>query len=108
MAFPLLCEHYMDTHRLNAFQFLSVSKEATEADIARAFRKRARLCHPDTSPGGVEVFLELQRAREILENDDLRERLGDLPLFRPSFLAQVRGYELSEALASHGELTVYA
>ena len=50
------------------WKVLGVTPRATIQEIKRAYRKKARLIHPDTSssPGDVSAFVELRRAFEAL------------------------------------------
>ncbi len=50
-----------DPHRV-----LGVAREATEAEIKRAYRALAKRHHPDAAQGSVDRFLEIQAAYETL------------------------------------------
>ncbi len=59
------------------YEVLGVSKNATEEDIKRAYRKKAKECHPDLHPDdkeAVERFKELNEANEVLMDKDKRAR----------------------------------
>jgi molecular chaperone DnaJ len=61
------------------YEILGVSQDASEADIKRAYRAKARDLHPD-SGGDEEEFKELTTAYEVLSNPDARanyDRYGD-------------------------------
>jgi molecular chaperone DnaJ len=61
------------------YEVLGVSKDATEADIKRAYRTRARELHPDQG-GDEEAFKELTAAYEVLKNPQAKanyDRFGD-------------------------------
>lgn len=49
---------------------------ATAADIAKAFKQRAKVLHPDRETGSEEAFKELSQAYEIL-GDATRRQLWD-------------------------------
>src|SRR5690349_17902387 len=51
---------------------LGVSKNASEDDIRRAFRKLAKELHPDISSGNEERFKKVSSAYEILGDADKR------------------------------------
>lgn len=50
---------------LDFYQLLGVPADASEAEIARAFRRKAFVAHPDHG-GDADAFRELYRARETL------------------------------------------
>ena len=59
------------------YEVLGVDKNATEEDIKRAYRKKAKECHPDLHPDdkdAVERFKELNEANEVLMDKDKRAR----------------------------------
>lgn len=79
------------------YKTLGVSENATEADIKKAFRKLAKLHHPDMHPNNKqqaeEKFKKINEAYEVLgdaqrrrEYDDLRKNVGsgDTMNFDPS------------------------
>ncbi|MEJ3749412.1 DnaJ domain-containing protein [Actinomycetes bacterium KLBMP 9797] len=53
------------------YEVLGVETDATEAEIARAFRRQAFVHHPDRG-GDADAFRELHRARETLLDPDHR------------------------------------
>ena len=69
-----------DEHRLrDLYEILGVSRDASEDDIKRAYRKLAREHHPDTG-GDENEFKELTTAYEVLMNPQARanyDRFGD-------------------------------
>ena len=70
------------------YEVLGVGRNASEADIKRAFRKLAVQHHPDKNPGDPEAqarFKEITQAHQILSDPDKRaayDRYG-AAAFRP-------------------------
>ena len=61
---------------------LGLKPSATQADIRRAFRQRARWCHPDAAPPDTMIeFFELTNAYRILGHPD-RRRVYDTERLR--------------------------
>lgn len=61
------------------YEVLGVSKDATDADIKKAYRHKARQLHPDQG-GDEEAFKELTAAFEVLKNPAAKsnyDRFGD-------------------------------
>jgi molecular chaperone DnaJ len=57
------------------YEVLGVARDATQEDIKRAFRKRARQTHPDANPGDVDAehrFREIAEAYEVLSDPQKR------------------------------------
>lgn len=79
----------------DAYEILGVSRDATEREIKKAFRSRARELHPDVNhddPEAEEKFKELAEAQEILIDTEKRsvyDRYGweglDSRGFQPNF-----------------------
>jgi molecular chaperone DnaJ len=66
------------------YEVLGVSKDATEADIKKAFRRRARELHPDVNkaPDAEDQFKELNEAYDVLSDANKRtqyDRFGTIP-----------------------------
>lgn len=60
---------------------LGVPKNATEAEIKKAYRKLARQHHPDLNPGSKAAearFKEINEANEVLGNAESRRKYDDL------------------------------
>jgi molecular chaperone DnaJ len=83
----------MATTNRDYYDLLGVARGADEAELKRAFRRRARELHPDVSelPDAQERFREVVEAYEVLSRSETRElydRFGHAGLrgggFRPS------------------------
>lgn len=75
------------------YEILGVSKDATKDEIKSAFRKQARVLHPDVNkaPDAEEKFKELGKAYETLMDDNKREtydRYGEEGLNQAGFSSQ--------------------
>ncbi|MGB8704182.1 MAG: molecular chaperone DnaJ [Gillisia sp.] len=59
------------------YEILGLTKNATKADIKKAYRKKAIEFHPDKNPGDAhaeEMFKKSAEAYEVLSNDDKRAK----------------------------------
>jgi len=56
------------------YRDLDVPKNAADKDIKSAFRKRAKVCHPDVAPEKEEEWGRVNRAYEVLSDPDQRKR----------------------------------
>lgn len=59
------------------YEVLGIDKNATDEGIKRAYRKKAKECHPDLHPNDKEAearFKELNEANEVLSDPDKRAR----------------------------------
>jgi len=59
------------------YEVLGVSRDATQQDIKKAYRRLARECHPDVNPGDHEAeerFKEVAEAYAVLSDDAKRAR----------------------------------
>uniref|UniRef100_A0A0F8AXW8 DnaJ n=1 Tax=Larimichthys crocea TaxID=215358 RepID=A0A0F8AXW8_LARCR len=59
------------------YKLLGVSREAMTREIRQAFKKLALTMHPDKTPGDPsahEKFLQVNRAYEVLKDEDLRKK----------------------------------
>jgi len=62
------------------YKTLGVSKDATAADIKKAYRKLARQYHPDVSKGadGSKKFKAVNEANEVLSDPEKRRKYDEL------------------------------
>jgi molecular chaperone DnaJ len=65
----------MATSERDYYELLGVPRDATEADVKKAFRRLARELHPDVSdaPDAQERFREVVEAYEVLSKSETRE-----------------------------------
>lgn len=59
------------------YELLGIERDATAKDIRRAFKKLALSMHPDKNPEDPkahEKFVKVNRAYEVLKDDDLRKK----------------------------------
>ena len=59
------------------YQTLGVSKNASQAEIKKSYRKLARKYHPDVNPGdpaAEERFKEINEAHEVLSDEEKRKK----------------------------------
>src|SRR4051794_17279688 len=66
----------MATTERDYYQVLGVERNASDADIKRAFRKLAQQWHPDvnTDPAAQERFKEINEAYQVLSDPERRNR----------------------------------
>jgi molecular chaperone DnaJ len=65
----------MSTTNRDYYELLTISREASDVEIKRAFRKLARELHPDVSeaPDAEERFREVAEAYQVLSNSETRQ-----------------------------------
>jgi molecular chaperone DnaJ len=66
-----------DQDKRDYYEVLGVEKNASEAEIKKAYRKMAQKYHPDMNPGDKEAeakFKEVNEANEVLSNPEKRAR----------------------------------
>ena len=62
---------------IDYYKVLGLTKNATETDIKKAYRKLARKYHPDLNPNDTEAekkFKEINEANEVLSNQENRKK----------------------------------
>ena len=66
----------MSTVRIDYYEVLEVTRDADSETIKRAFRRKARQCHPDVSsaPDAEEQFKKLNEAYDVLSDPNKRDR----------------------------------
>src|ERR687898_3633404 len=68
--------------RLDLYKVLEVSKEASQDEIRRSYRRLARKYHPDANPGDKKAedrFKEIQHAYEVLSKPEKRKEYDEGP-----------------------------
>ncbi|XP_061697855.1 dnaJ homolog subfamily C member 10 [Syngnathoides biaculeatus] len=73
----VLLPHSVLTAGRDYYELLGVGREASTREIRQAFKKLALTMHPDKNPGDSlahEKFLEVNRAYEVLKDEDLRKK----------------------------------
>ena len=56
------------------FEILEVGKQATDAEIKRAYYRLAKAYHPDSTPGKEDQFREISEAYEVLSNPEIKRQ----------------------------------
>lgn len=65
---------------IDYYKILGISKDATQEDIKKAYRKLARKYHPDLNKDNLnaqEKFQEINEANEVLSNPEKRKRYDE-------------------------------
>lgn len=63
--------------KLNPYEELDVPRDATAADVRRAYRRKAKTTHPDVEGGDAESFGRAQLAMHVLVDPERRERFDN-------------------------------
>jgi molecular chaperone DnaJ len=98
--------------KVDLYKVLEVSKEASQEEIRRSYRRLARKYHPDANPGDRETeerFKEIQQAYEVLSKPEKRREYDEGP--RTFFGSQGAGQpggadfgDISDLLGGFGNL----
>ncbi|KAK2192168.1 hypothetical protein NP493_37g05025 [Ridgeia piscesae] len=86
-----------DVSKLDLYDILGVSIDATEKEILKAYRKSALKCHPDKNkdnPKAAEAFHQLSKALEVLT--DAAARAAYDKILRAKHAAEIRHRELNK------------
>lgn len=79
------------------YEVLGIAKNASDADIKGAYRKKAKECHPDLHPNdknAEERFKELNEANEVLSDPDKRARYDQFGFDGPN-MGGAGGFDFS-------------
>ena len=95
----------MATAERDYYELLGVEQGATEAELKKAFRRKARELHPDVSaePDAQERFRQVAEAYEVLSNAETRQlydRFGHAGLKRGGFTPSFDLGNLSDLFAA--------
>ncbi len=66
-----------DSVEKDHYAMLGVAKDASPADIKKAYRKLARDLHPDTNSGGDERFKQVSEAYDVLSDETKRREYDE-------------------------------
>jgi curved DNA-binding protein CbpA len=61
----------------NLYVILGISKDASDDEIKKAYRDKAKLYHPDMKNGNRETFVKIQLAYEVLSDLEKRKKYDE-------------------------------
>lgn len=91
---------------IDYYKVLGLSKDATQDDIKKAYRKLARKYHPDLNPDDKEahkMFQQINEANEVLSDAEMRRKYDQYGAQYGEHWKQAEEYE--KARAAHGRGT---
>ncbi|HIJ61007.1 MAG TPA: molecular chaperone DnaJ [Nitrospirae bacterium] len=97
----------MKTTKKDYYKILGVSKDASEEEIKKAFRKLARKYHPDLNPGSKtaeEQFKEINEAYAVLSDPKKRADYDRGETFDFSGFQDFKGFDMSDLNNIFGDL----
>jgi molecular chaperone DnaJ len=65
------------------YKVLGVPKEATDKEITKAYRKLAKLYHPDANPGAEDKFKQVSAAYDVLNDPEKRKEYDEVRRLGP-------------------------
>lgn len=65
------------------YKVLGISKDASDKDVTRAYRKLAKKYHPDASPGSEDRFKEVSAAYDVLGDPAKRKEYDEVRALGP-------------------------
>lgn len=81
----------------NPYEVLGVNEDATEDEIKKAYKTKAKKCHPDIAKDDGEEFKELSWAYELLKDGEMRAHYDQFGM-DPNSKESMRLVEIMNAL----------
>ena len=88
------------------YEVLGVSKNATQDESKRAYRKLALKFHPDRNKeaGAAEKFAECSEAYEVLSDKDKRANYDQFGFDGPHMQSDFNGFNMSDFIRRHASM----